>query len=333
MDSDFTLEEIKVAIRSFPNGKAFCIEFYKAHVDIVAPLLLRLVNCSLNNGIFPKTLYDAHICLILKKDRDSLSLTPYHPLSLLNSDQKIIAKVLSNRLSNDLGALIHPDQTGFILDRFPFSNTHRILKIIYAHNKPYSAIDRSPPFALQRGTRQGCCHSPMFFALALEPFAVSIRTCPKIIGIPCSSPISTIGLYADDVVLTLSDVKTSLSPLLDLIRAFGQLSGFTINWDKSFLMPLSDGLDHYFLSKFPFKISDDKFNYLGINITRNPKLLYKFNYLNTNDAIKTMIEKWKLLPLSLIGRINIIKMIVLSKFTYIYQNVPIFLTSSFFKTT
>lgn len=66
IDADFTLEEIKAAIRSFPNGKAcgpdgFGIEFYKANIEIVAPVLLRMVKCSLDNGIFPKTIYDAHL--------------------------------------------------------------------------------------------------------------------------------------------------------------------------------------------------------------------------------------------------------------------------------
>ncbi len=80
-----------------------------------------------------------------------------------------------------------------------------------------------------------------------------------------------------------------------------------------------------------FIISVDKFKYQGINITRNPKLLFKSNYLELIDTLKSKIEKWRLLPLSLIGRVNIIKMIVLPKFTYLFQNVLVFLTSSFFK--
>ena len=51
-----------------------------------------------------------------------------------------------------------------------------------------------------------------------------------------------IGLYVDGVILTLSDVRGSLSPFLSLTQNFGQLSGFTINWEKSLFMPLSDGL-------------------------------------------------------------------------------------------
>lgn len=49
LDADFTLEEIRNAICSFPNGKAcgpdgFGIELYKTHIDVIAPLLLRMVN-------------------------------------------------------------------------------------------------------------------------------------------------------------------------------------------------------------------------------------------------------------------------------------------------
>ena len=386
LDGCFTLDEIKTAIRSFPNGKAcgpdgFGIEFYKTHIDTVAPLLLRMINCSLEESVFPQTIYDAHVCLLLKKDRDDADVASYRPLSLLNSDQKIIAKVLTNRLNKYIGTLIHPDQTGFIPDRFSFSNTRRLLNVMYSTKPLHSAVisldaqqafdqvewrymfaalekfgfgdkflkflrmlyaypkssvltnfDRSAQFMLGRGTRQGCCLSPMLFALALEPLAIAIRASSQIGGIGCGRSECTIGLYADDIILTLSDVKTSLPPLLDLIKQFGQFSGFTINWDKSLFMPLTGDLDPIFLKNLPLKLATDHFKYLGINITRNPKLLFKHNYMEFTVKLRSMIDKWKLLPLSLIGRINIIKMIVLPKFIYLFQNVPIFLTSSFFKT-
>ena len=49
------------------------------------------------------------------------------------------------------------------------------------------------------------------------------------------------------------------------------------------------------------------------------------------SKLKLNIEKWRTLPLSLVGRINAIKMVALPRFLYYFQNLPIFLTSAFFK--
>lgn len=46
--------------------------------------------------------------------------------------------------------------------------------------------------------------------------------------------------------------------------------------------------------------------------------------------LKNNIEKWRILPQSMVGR-NIIKMVALSRFLYLFQNLPLFLTSNFFK--
>ena len=67
-------------------------------------------------------------------------------------------------------------------------------------------------------------------------------------------------------------------------------------------MPLSDGLRPDFLGSLPFKLSSDHFLYPGIKIARNPKLLFKINFLDLIGNLETMIDKWKLIPLSLIGR-------------------------------
>ena len=67
-------------------------------------------------------------------------MTSYRPLSLLNSDQKIVAKVMTNRLNKHISTLIHPNQTGFIPDRFSFSNTRRLLNVMYSNTQSRPAV-------------------------------------------------------------------------------------------------------------------------------------------------------------------------------------------------
>ena len=110
-----------------------------------------------------------------------------------------------------------------------------LINILYA--SPTSAIltngNRSSSFKLGRGTRQGCCVSPLLFNLALEPLAISIRQFNTIKGITIGNIECKISLYADDCLIFLSDPCSSIPPLLSLINYFGSMSGYSINWRKS----------------------------------------------------------------------------------------------------
>ena len=221
----------------------------------------------------------------------------------------------------------------FFLKKFGFGPKF-VSWIRALYSSPMAAVctnnNLSSYFKLQRGTRQGCPLSPLLFAIAIEPLALAIRQDSSIKGIDRGGLECKISLYADDLLLYISDPLLSLPQLLGTLENFGKISGYKINLQKSELMPINVSADNIALSSTPFKINTKKFKYLGIWVTHNYKDLFKANLLPLLDGLKQDIKRWDLLPLSLSGRINTIKMNVLPKFLYLFQNLPIFLTKFFF---
>lgn len=64
------------------------------------------------------------------KDKDPTECSSYRPLSLLNSDLKVFAKLLACRLESHMPSLVSSDQTGFIKSRLAADNVRCHLHII-----------------------------------------------------------------------------------------------------------------------------------------------------------------------------------------------------------
>ena len=137
-------------------------------------------------------------------------------------------------------------------------------------------------------------------------------------------------MYADDTLLLLTDLSNSIFYLSNLIDTFGTFSGFKVNETKSSIMFLNEQERLNPVINHPFNNAVNGFKYLGINITPAIKDLVPCNYEPMISTVTESINNWSTMPISLIGRINIIKMNILPKFyTYFKLSLYLHLHSSF----
>ena len=184
-------------------------------------------------------------------------------------------------------------------------------------------------FPLHRSTRQGCPLSPLLFAVAIEPLAIALRAELRITGITKYGFEQKVSLYVDDLLLYLSNLSVSVPGALDILSSFGKISGYKLNLDKSELFPLNQGAQDA-AQGFPFKIVPFGFKYLGIQIRDRFEDLFDYNFAPLLDQIWKDFQWWSLLPLSLLARVNLVKMNILPKLSYLFQCIPVFLPQSFF---
>jgi hypothetical protein len=133
------------------------------------------------------------------------------------------------------------------------------------------------------------------------------------------------------MIVYLSDSKNSTREFLKLINNFSKVAGYKINSNKlvAFLYSKDNKSEKEIRETTPYTIVTNKIKYLAVTLTKQVKDLYNKNFKSLKKETKDL-RRWKDLPCSWIGRINIIKVAILMKAIYRFNAIFIKIPTQFF---
>lgn len=131
----FTDQEFHEALKDLnknktPGSDGITPEFYLAFWSQLKESFRESIEFSLDNGTLTEQQRSGVITLVPKKDLDRQTLSNWRPITLLNSDVKILSKALAKRIQSCITEVVSEDQTGFIRHRSIHSNLLTIQSLI-----------------------------------------------------------------------------------------------------------------------------------------------------------------------------------------------------------
>ena len=134
-EGKITKEECKKALNEMgignsPGSDGLTSEFYKRFWDEIGYDVVQSIKNAFDKGELSICQKRSIITLLPKKDKPTDFDNNLPPVTLLNVDYKIAAKVIANRLARVLPDIISPNQTGYVKNRYIGENVRLISDVI-----------------------------------------------------------------------------------------------------------------------------------------------------------------------------------------------------------
>lgn len=133
-----------------------------------------------------------------------------------------------------------------------------------------------------------------------------------------------ISLFADDTTIYVTNPTKLLKYLMPLLKDFGDIAGFAINYTKPELYPVGfTGAMHTEIeSSYNFRWVTSSWRHLGVLIPLHLKDLFKVNYTPLFNRIRSILRDWSSKWLTWLEQIDLLKSMVLPQFLFLFQALP-----------
>ena len=180
-------------------------------------------------------------------------------------------------------------------------------------------------FSIGRGVRQGDPSSPYLYLICAEVMSLMITNNKEIKGIKMKDKTNLLSQFADDTTLSLDGTEKSLTEALNTITQFSRYSGLRINESKTMIIWIGSRKGsnvRYLRDKNYVWDPGTSFKIVGIKFSTNIRSITNLNFDDKLNEIRRTLSKWKKRQITPIGKIAILKTLIMSKITHLLINIP-----------
>ena len=297
-----TLLDLETAIKQMNNGKTpgedgIPVDFYKVFWGKLKIPFYRMVLASYEDFELHSTARKGILNLIPKANKDTRYIKNLRPITLLNTDYKIIEKAVALKMVPALKHIIHPDQRGFMKERRISVNIRKILDIMqYAAETDLEAVVLSLDFVK---CFDKCSFSILHGSLEYFKFGEIVKEWTKILYKDFTVKVQNNGYFSDQIEIKKGVHQGGccsaiyflvIAEILAIsLRGNEDIEGITVRDIRNLLNQFADDMDVCSISseKSIKAIYEelDRFRYQsGFTVSYDKTTLYRIGSLRHSDA-------------------------------------------------